>query len=197
MTSALTRICVFCGSSRGKQPAYEAQAEYLATELVASGLEVVYGGADVGLMKAVADTALARGGRVTGVIPRGLFGREIAHEGLTNLVEVDSMHERKQLMFELADAFVGLPGGLGTIEEIAEITTWSQLGLHRKPIVLVDTEGFWRPLLAQLDRCVVDGFLSVRNRVLIVAVESAGEVLPAIKAYDVEPSEKWLDSEGT
>lgn len=107
------------------------------------------------------------------------------------------MHERKQLMFELADAFVGLPGGLGTIEEIAEITTWGQLGLHTKPIVLVDTEGFWRPLLAQLDRCVADGFLSVRNRELIVAVETADEVLSAVHAYSVEPSEKWLDREET
>jgi hypothetical protein len=170
----------------------------LAATIVAAGIEVVYGGADVGLMKVVADTALERGGRVTGVIPHSLFSREIAHRGLTALLEVDSMHERKQLMFELADAFVGLPGGLGTIEEIAEITTWGQLGLHTKPVVLVDTEGFWQPLLAQLDRCVEEGFLSARNRELIVAVDSADEVLAAIRAHDVTPAgEKWLDAETT
>ncbi|MCC7076058.1 MAG: TIGR00730 family Rossman fold protein [Acidimicrobiia bacterium] len=197
MAGSVENVCVFCGASAGTTGVYAPAAAELATVLVEAGLHVVYGGADVGLMRVVADTALAAGGRVTGVIPRGLFTREIAHSGLTQLVEVDSMHARKQRMFDLADAFVVLPGGLGTLEEVAEIATWSQLGLHAKPIVLVDVGGFWQPLMAQLDTCVAAGFLTAENRASIASVESPAEVLGAIEGYAVVPSQKWIDTDET
>ena len=125
----------------------------------------------------------AAGGRVTGVIPRGLFSREVAHRGVTELIEVASMHERKQLMYELSDAFVGLPGGLGTLEEVAEIATWSQLGLHAKPIVLVDLDGYWSPLLTWMDGAVTAGFVKPANRSIIASVDRPGDVLTALADY--------------
>ena len=131
----------------------------LGTLLARRGIDLVYGGGSVGLMGEVADAALAAGGRVTGVIPTGLFSREVGHGSLTELHEVGSMHERKQLMYDLSDGFIALPGGLGTLEELAEVTTWSQLGLHAKPVVLLDVDGFWDPLAAQLDRMVAVGLL--------------------------------------
>ena len=149
---AIASLCVFCGSSTPPDPRYRDAARALGTLAAARGVGLVYGGGSVGLMGAVADAALEAGGSVTGVIPAGLFSREIGHAGLTALHEVGSMHERKQLMYDLADAFVALPGGLGTLEELAEVTTWAQLGLHAKPVALLDVDGFWDPLIAQLDR---------------------------------------------
>ena len=177
------QVCVFCASALGASSRYQAAAVELARCLVAGGHGLVYGGGTVGLMGVVADAVLAAGGRVTGVIPRGLFSREVAHRGVTELIEVASMHERKQLMYELSDAFVGLPGGLGTLEEVAEIATWSQLGLHAKPIVLVDLDGYWSPLLAWMDGAVTAGFVKPANRSIIASVDRPGDVLTALADY--------------
>jgi len=145
MTS-LRRLCVFCGSASGVRPEYEAAARELGTVLAGRGVGVVYGGASVGLMGVVADSALAAGGEVIGIIPQALVDREVAHAGLSELHVVGSMHERKALMAELSDAFVALPGGMGTLEELFEVFTWRQLGLHAKPIALLDVAGYWAGL---------------------------------------------------
>jgi len=160
-----------------------------------SGIGLVYGGGSVGLMGELADAALAAGGRVTGVIPVGLFSREIGHTGLTELHEVGSMHERKQLMYDLSDAFIALPGGLGTLEELAEVTTWSQLGLHRKPIVLLDVDAFWEPLITQLDRMVSVGLLKPANRDLVKRAQSAEEALGVLASAEPSRVEKWITAE--
>ncbi len=186
---ALRTVCVFCGSSTPPTGAYRDAARELGALVAGRGLELVYGGGRVGLMGELADAALAVGGRVTGVIPGGLFDREVEHRGLTRLHEVGSMHERKQLMYDLSDGFVALPGGLGTLEELAEVATWSQIGLHRKPVVLLDVDGFWAPLVAQLDRMVDVGLLKPRNRsILQVAAtpEAAVDLLAAIEPSDAE-----------
>lgn len=167
----------------------------MGEELALRGVELVYGGGSVGLMGAIADACLARGGRVTGVIPVGLFKREVGHAGLTRLFEVGSMHERKQQMYDLADAFVALPGGLGTLEELAEVSTWSQLGIHRKPIVLLDVDGFWDPLVAQLDRMVDVGLLKPENRGLLPRATTAPGVFDALDAYRPTEVEKWITAD--
>src|ERR1700687_244226 len=141
------RICVYCGSSGRVNEAYRAAATRLGMVLARAGIELIYGGGRVGLMGLVADAALAEGGRVTGIIPMHLHDREVGHTGLTELVVVDNMHNRKRRMFELADAFAVLPGGLGTLDETLEIITWKQLGLHDKPVVIVDVAGYWTPLI--------------------------------------------------
>jgi hypothetical protein len=146
-------------------------------------------------MGSLADAALAGGGRVTGVIPVGLFSREVGHRGLTTLHEVGSMHERKQLMYDLADAFIALPGGLGTLEELAEVSTWSQLGLHRKPVALLDVDDFWAPLVTQLDRMVSTGLLKQANRDLIKRVNTSAEAFAVLESDQPEYVEKWITSE--
>lgn len=170
-------VCVFCGSSTPPDGDFGDAAQELGRTLAERGIELVYGGGQVGLMGEIADACLAAGGRVTGVIPTGLFSREVGHTGLTELHEVGSMHERKQLMYDLADGFIALPGGLGTLEELAECATWSQLGLHRKPIVLLDVAGFWDPLVALLDRMVGVGLLKARNRALVGRASTPDEAL--------------------
>ena len=185
-------ICVFCGSSTPPDPRYADMATALGALLAGSGIRLVYGGGRVGLMGAVAGAALAAGGRVTGVIPVGLFSVEVAHTGLTELREVGSMHERKQLMYDLADAFIALPGGLGTLEELAEVTTWSQLGLHAKPVVLLDVDDFWAPLAAQLDRMVAVGLLKRENRGLIQRAGTPSEALSALSAARPVRVAKWI-----
>ncbi len=159
---------MFCGSNVGRDPAYAESARRLATEMARRRIRVVYGGGDVGLMKVVADTALAAGAEVIGVLPRGLFANEVAHRGLSVLHEVDTMHERKALMASLSDAFVALPGGYGTFEELLEITTWAQLGIHRKPIGAVNVGGYFDALRAMIARAVADGFIPQRQAGLIV-----------------------------
>jgi uncharacterized protein (TIGR00730 family) len=146
-------------------------------------------------MGELADAALGEGGRVTGVIPAGLFAREIVHRGLTTLHEVASMHERKQLMYDLSDAFIALPGGLGTLEELAEAATWSQLGLHSKPVVLLDGDGFWGPLVSQLDRMAGTGLLKPAGRDLIRWTRSAEEALGVLAAAKPAHPEKWITAE--
>lgn len=170
-------VCVFCGSSAPPDPRYAVAASELGGLVARRGHGLVYGGGRSGLMGHVADAALAAGGQVTGVIPVGLFSREIPHTGLTRLHEVGTMHERKQLMYDLSDGFIALPGGLGTLEELAEVSTWSQLGLHAKPLVLLDVDAFWDPLTAQLDRMVEVGLLQPVNRALVQHADSAAQAL--------------------
>jgi uncharacterized protein (TIGR00730 family) len=184
---------VYCGSSSGFDPVYADAARQLGARLAAEGLRLVYGGGSVGLMGVLADEMLAHGGEVIGVIPRGLFSREIAHTGLTELHEVASMHERKHLMFDLADAFVALPGGLGTLEELAEIATWAQLGLHNNPIVLFDVNDFWSPLLALLDRAADDGFLRPENRTLLTRVASLDDLFTELRRPRPATVDRWID----
>ncbi len=167
-------------------------ARSLGTLAATRGISLIYGGGRVGLMGELADAALRAGGRVTGVIPTGLFSREIPHAGLTEMHEVATMHARKQLMYDLADGFVALPGGLGTLEELAEVTTWSQLGLHAKPVVLLDVDGFWDPLAAQLDRMVEVGLLKPANRELIQRAASPADAMSALAAARPERVEKWI-----
>jgi uncharacterized protein (TIGR00730 family) len=178
------RVAVYCASSDGNSPEYLAEARVLGAAIAAAGLGLVYGGANVGLMGAVADAALAGGAEVIGVLPAVLAGREIAHEGLTALEFVPTMHERKARMVELADAFLALPGGYGTFDELLEVVTWAQLGLHAKPCILINTAGYWDGLLAFLDSAVAAGFLRQRNRELLrVAADANEAVQMAVKDY--------------
>jgi len=188
----IASLCVFCGSSTPPDPRYRDTARALGTLVAGRGIDLVYGGGSVGLMGEIADAALAAGGRVLGVIPTGLFSREVAHTALTELHEVGSMHERKQLMYDLSDGFVALPGGLGTLEELAEVTTWSQLGLHAKPVVLLDVDGFWDPLVAQLDKMVAVGLLKPANRELIQRAATPKDALTALAAAHPPREQKWI-----
>jgi uncharacterized protein (TIGR00730 family) len=190
--AAIASVCVFCGSSAPRDPRYADLARALGTLLARRGTDLVYGGGSVGLMGEIADAALAAGGRVIGVIPTGLFSREVGHTLLTEMHEVGSMHERKQLMYDLSDGFVALPGGLGTLEELAEVTTWSQLGLHAKPVVLLDVDGFWDPLAAQLDRMVAVGLLKPSNRELIQRAATPDEALSTLATARPPREEKWI-----
>ena len=181
------RIGVFCGSSPGRRPAFAAAASELGTRLAEQGLGLVYGGGSVGLMGTVADAALAAGGEVVGVIPDALAGKEIAHPGLTRLHVVKSMHERKALMTELSDAFVALPGGFGTLDELFEAITWAQLGIHRKPIGLLDVEGYFASLVSFVDRAVEDGFVRPPYRGLFVVSETVDGLLAALARHAPPP----------
>ena len=181
--AALRRVCVFCGSQHGARPQYAEAARATAAALVEAGIDLVYGGGRVGLMGVVADAVLEGGGEVIGVIPEHMSGREIAHFGLTDLRIVGSMHERKALMYELSDGFVALPGGLGTLEELFEITTWSQLGLHAKPTGLLDVDGFYSPLVGFLDQLVTEGFVTERHRRLLRVAPDPGTLLERLAAF--------------
>jgi uncharacterized protein (TIGR00730 family) len=186
------RVCVFCGSSVGAQPAYAAGARALGRLLAERGVGLVYGGASVGLMGAVADAALAAGGDVVGVMPRALVDKEVAHAGLADLRVVDTMHARKALMAELADAFVALPGGLGTFEELFEVWTWAQLGLHRKPVALLDVAGFYGPLAAFLDAAVAERFVRPEHRGMLLVEEDPAALLDRLAAYRPPVVDKWI-----
>jgi len=178
---SIRRICVFCGSSVGSRPVYVAAARELGRTLAERGLGVVFGGGKVGLMGVLADAALAAGGEAIGVIPEALVAREIAHNGLTELRVVHSMHERKTLMADLADGFIALPGGYGTFEEFFEAVTWTQLGIHSKPCGLLNVDGYYDALLALLDRAVSDGFIREANRALIVAASDVQTLLEKLE----------------
>ncbi len=188
------RVCVFCGSSAGSRPEYRQAAEQLADALIARGTGLVFGGSNVGLMTALADAVLSRGGDVIGVIPDALVEREVAHRGLRDLRIVRSMHERKALMAELSDAFLALPGGFGTVEEFCEVVTWTQLGLHRKRAGLLNVLGFYDSLLAQFDRAVADGFLKPSGRSLVIADEEPGRLLDRLALPPDAPEPKWIRS---
>jgi uncharacterized protein (TIGR00730 family) len=171
------RVAVYCGSADGSDPAYLAEARALGAEIAAAGLGLVYGGANAGLMGAVADAALEGGAEVVGVLPEVLAGKEIAHAGLTRLELVSTMHHRKARMAELADAFLILPGGYGTLEELLEVVTWAQLRLHAKPCILINTAGYWDAFLAFLDTAVAAGFLKAKNRELLLVARNAQEAV--------------------
>src|ERR1700678_849657 len=175
------RVCVFCGSSPGVRPEYRAEAVTLGRLLGEAGLGLVYGGAQVGLMGALADAALAHGSEVIGVIPRALAGVEVAHQGLSKLVLVETMHERKALMAQEADAFVALPGGFGTLDEFFEILTWAQLGIHEKPCVMVNTAGYFDHLLRFLQVTIDQGFLKAKYHAYINVVASSAEALQRLQ----------------
>jgi uncharacterized protein (TIGR00730 family) len=190
------RICVFCGASPGARPAYADAATELARLLTASGIGVVFGGGGVGLMGVLADAVLAAGGEITGVIPRALVDKEIGHRRVADLRVVDSMHERKATMAELSDAFVALPGGLGTLEELFEVYTWSQLGLHAKPCGLLDIESYYADIEAFLDHAVRERFLRTEHRSMLVVESDAGVLLERLRRFRpgaVQP--KWIERE--
>ena len=194
----MKRLCVFCGSAMGRQTAYADAARALATALLDRGLGLVYGGGSVGLMGTIADAVLAGGGEVIGVLPKGLARKELAHDGLTELHVVGSMHERKALMAELSDAFVALPGGLGTLEEILEVLTWAQLGIHRKPVGLVDVERYWTGLVALLRHAVGEGFVRPEYASLLLVEPVPAALLDRFAAWrpPIAPP-VWLDATET
>ncbi len=184
-------LCVFCGSSRGLDPRH-AEAAALLGRLVASrGLRLVFGGGQVGLMGVLADHALAAGGQVTGVIPHGLAARELAHRGVADMRVVPTMHARKALMASLADAFVALPGGMGTLDELFEVATWSQLGIHRKPVGVLNVGGYFDPLVAQLDRAATDGLLTAQGRRLLVIDSEPARLLDRLDAHEPPAAPAW------
>ena len=190
----LRRVCVFCGSSAGNRNDYRTATVTLAAELVSRGINLVYGGACVGLMGLLADEVLSRGGEAIGVIPRSMVDREVAHRGLTDLRIVESMHERKAAMAALADAFIALPGGFGTFEEFCEAVTWTQLGLHQKRCGLLNVAGFYDPLLALFDRAVADGFLKPGNRAIVAAEADPALLLDRLTLAPERSEPKWITS---
>ncbi len=179
----MKRICVFCGSQAGLSPDYARAAVETGRLLAERGLGLVYGGGNVGLMGVLADAALAAGGEVIGIIPKALEGLEIAHRGLTEFHVVETLHDRKGLMGDLADAFIALPGGLGTLDELFEVLTWSQLAVHDKPCGLVNVAGYYDPLLTLLDAAVREGFVKPEHRALLMVEESAARLLERFEEY--------------
>ena len=186
-------ICVYCGSNASGNPSYAAKAEALGKRLAADNIALVYGGGNVGLMGIVADAVLANGGEVIGVIPQQLVDWEVAHRGITRLEVVDSMHARKARMFELADGFVALPGGFGTLDEMFEMLTWRQLGLGRKPCAFLGVNGFWQPLMAMLDTMVRERFLHAEQRRDLWHGEDIDALLVWMRDYVPAQADKWLD----
>ncbi len=188
-------VCVFCGSRVGQRPSYLAHARLLGETLASRGIRLVYGGASVGLMGALADAALAGKGEAVGVIPEALVAREIAHASLTQLHVVKTMHQRKAKMAELSDAFIALPGGLGTLEELFEIMTWGMLGIHRKPVGLLDTDGYYQGLLRFLDHAVTEGFVDRAHAAMLVVRDSPSSLLDALLESEskVPPVPKVMD----
>ena len=190
-------VCVYCGSSPGKSPRYREAARDLGHEMVARGLDLVYGGAGIGVMGAVADAVLERGGAVTGVIPYSLSTKEVAHDGLTELIVVSSMHERKAKMADPADAFVALPGGWGTCEEIFEMLTWAQLGFHQKPCGLLNIAGYYDSLFAFLEHAVVERFVREEYRPMMIMEQDPAALLDRFAVYRAPRVRKWLGPEET
>jgi uncharacterized protein (TIGR00730 family) len=193
----LKQVCVFCGSNPGAHPAYAQAAAALGLELVRRGIRLVYGGGRTGLMGVLADSVLTAGGEVTGLMPRALVAREVAHTDLTELRVVDSMHERKLGMAELADAFIAMPGGFGTLEEFCEVVTWTQLGIHRKPCGLLNVEGFFNALLAYLDHAVREEFLRPAHRAVVLAHREPAALLDALESVEIPELGKWIQLEQT
>jgi len=189
----IARVCVFCGSSPGASPTFAELAARLGRLLAANSLGLVYGGASVGLMGRLADAALAAGGEVIGVIPQSLVDMEVAHSGLADLRIVTTMHERKALMADLADAFIALPGGIGTLDELFEVLTWAQLGLHTKPAGLLDLDGYFQPLLAFLDGAVRARFVQPVHRTMLLVDDDPERLLAACRAYQAPAPFKWVD----
>lgn len=190
-------ICVYCGANVGADPAYAEMARALGRQLAAENIALIYGGGHIGLMGVLADAALAAGARVVGVIPRALAERELAHQGLTGLHVVGSMHERKMLMAELSEGFIALPGGFGTFEEFCEVLTWAQLGMHAKPCGLVNVAGYYDPLLALFDRAVAEGFVRPEHRAMVLEAVDPKTLLAVMRSYRPPAVEKWIDLDKT
>jgi len=191
------RLCLYCGSNTGASPAYADAARHLGTALANRGIGLVYGGGSVGLMGVAADAAMAAGGEVIGVITDQLVKAEVAHRDLSRLDIVGSMHERKARLCELADGFVVLPGGFGTVDEFAEMLTWNQLGLVAKPVVLLDVDGFWEPLLAWMDRATEAGFVRPAHRMLAQRARTVDDAIALATAPVPDTPHKWLDRDET
>ena len=189
----MKNLCVYCGSNTGSKPVYQERAIALGTRLAKDGIGLVYGGGNIGLMGAVADAVMQAGGQVTGVIPEQLVQMEVAHNGVTRLEVVGSMHERKKRMFDLADGFVALPGGFGTLEEIIEMLTWRQLGIGDKPCAFLDVAGYWSPIAQMMDRMVADRFLHPDQRQDLWIGDDIGEMLGWMRAYEPVQATKWLN----
>jgi uncharacterized protein (TIGR00730 family) len=185
---SIRSVCVFCGANTGARSAYAKAARQLGTQLASEGVALIYGGGSVGLMNVAAEAALARGGRVIGVITAELMAREVGHAGLSELHVVDTMHQRKAKLAGLADAFVALPGGFGTFDELCEMLTWDQLGIHTKPVVMVNVEGFFDGFRAQLDRAVADRLLTPANRAMLTIVNDVGQALGAARQWQPPPA---------
>ena len=193
----MKRVCVFCGSSPGAQPAYMEAARQVGALLARRGLVLVYGGGRVGLMGAVADAALAAGGEVIGIIPLSLAQKEVAHAGLTDLRIVNTMHERKAQMSDLADCFLGLPGGFGTLEEFFEVITWAQIGIHQKPCALLNVNGYFDPLLDFMDHALAERFVRPEHRSLILTDTDPALLLERMALYHSPIVDKWMDRDQT
>ncbi len=193
----MASICVFCGSSTGASPAYAAAAAALGAELAARGTTLVFGGGKRGMMGVLADACLAGGGRVVGVIPAHLWERELGHTGVTEMHVVASMHERKARMAELAEAFVALPGGIGTLEEFFEVWTWGQLGLHAKPLGLLNAGGYFDPLIRFLDHMVDERFLGADQRDIVLVGKEVGPLLDRLAAAHLTPGPRWIARDET
>jgi uncharacterized protein (TIGR00730 family) len=194
----MRRICVFCGASPGARPEYTQATTELARLLAAEGVGVVYGGGGVGLMGVLADAVIAEGGEIIGVIPRALMDREIAHRDVADMRVVGSMHERKALMAELADAFIALPGGLGTLEELFEVYTWAQLGLHRKPCALLNVEGYYDGVAGFLSHAVGERFLREEHREMLMVESRPGALIERLREFEPDTVlPKWIDREET
>jgi len=189
----MQHVCVFCGSSPGNRPVYLDAAHQTGMALVQRGIGLVYGGAQLGLMGRIADTVIEQGGNVIGVMPEHLSIKEVLHPNLPDLRIVDSMHTRKALMAELSDAFIAMPGGLGTLEELCEILTWGQLGLHRKPCGLLNVAGFFDPLLALFDHAVAEGFLRPAHRSLVLVAATPEALLDKLASYEAPSLPKWIE----
>lgn len=188
----MENICVFCGSGTGYHPAYEAAARDLGLRILEEEMRLVYGGGDVGLMGILANTVLEGGGEVIGVIPRFLYDKEVGHDGLTRLYIVDSMHERKQKMAELSQGFAALPGGIGTMEELFEIFTWTQLALIKRPVALLNVHGYFDSLLAFLEKMVHEGFLRPETHDSLIRADNSLELIARMKGYTFTEREKWI-----
>lgn len=190
-------ICVFCGSSPGFSPIYKDTAKELGRDIAARGWTLIYGGGSVGLMGVVADAVMETGGKVIGVIPEALLARELGHRGITDLRVVDTMHERKAMMADLADAFIALPGGIGTFEEFFEILTWAQLGIHSKPCGMINANGYYQPVLDLLANAVQEGFMRKEHQELVLSSETARELLEKIVEYKPTHFQKWIQNKQT
>ena len=190
--SQVQRVCIFCGSSTGTHPSYRAAAAAMGRTLVRRGKGLVYGRGRVGLMGVIADAVMEAGGEVLGVIPQSLAQKEIRHDGLTRLEVVPNMHARKAKMAELSDAFVAMPGGYGTLEELFEVVTWAQLGLHEKPIALLNVGGYFDGLLGCIDSAVAEGFIRPEDRRLLMSGSEPDALLDALERFEPAPQEKWI-----
>lgn len=186
-------VCIFLGSNPGTNPHYRQAAQAMGAELARRGLTCVYGGSNVGLMGAVANAALEAGGKVIGVIPEALQKKEIAHNGLTELHVVESMHQRKALMAELSDGFCALPGGMGTLEELFEVLTWAQLGFHKKPCGMLDVDGYYSGLSSFFDHTVAEGFVNAQHRNMLLCAPTPGELLDRFETYVAPVVNKWIE----